>query len=112
MRFARWLAGLVFLAGLIITIFAVLSVGPQAKLMLFLLICFLLSLVRLFKGPTPADRAIATDIFGILVIGFCGILAVYTAKDWYMDIAIAWALQSFIGALALAKFIEGRNFDD
>ncbi|HTY44493.1 MAG TPA: monovalent cation/H+ antiporter complex subunit F [Patescibacteria group bacterium] len=112
MRFFRWLAGFVFLAALIIFIFAVLKVDAQAKLMLFLLICFLLSLIRVLKGPTPADRSVATDIFGILVIGFCAILAVYTNKDWYMDIAIAWGLQSFIGVLALAKFLEGRNFDD
>jgi multicomponent Na+:H+ antiporter subunit F len=112
MRFVRWLLGFIFLAGLIIIIFSYLRIEPQAKLMLYLLISFLLSLFRVLKGPTPADRAIATDIFGILVIGFCGILAVYTGRDWYMDIAIAWALQSFIGALALAKFIEGKSFDE
>jgi len=81
-------------------------------LCLYLLICFVLSLIRVLKGPTAADRSVATDIFGILVIGFCAILAVYTGKDWYMDIAIAWALQSFIGVLALAKFLEGKNFDE
>jgi multicomponent Na+:H+ antiporter subunit F len=67
---------------------------------------------RILRGPTPADRSVATDILGILVIGFCAIMAIYTAKDWYIDIAIAWALQSFIGTLALAKFLEGRHFDD
>jgi multicomponent Na+:H+ antiporter subunit F len=112
MKFLRWLLGFVFLAALIIYIFAVLKVDAQSKLMLFLLICFLLSLIRVLKGPTPADRSVATDIFGILVIGFCAILAIYTRKDWYMDIAIAWGLQSFIGVLALAKFLEGKNFDD
>jgi len=112
MKFLRWFFGFIFLSALIIFIFTYLKVGEQAKLMLFLLICFLLSLFRVLKGPTPADRSVATDIFGILVIGFCAILAVYTGKDWYMDIAIAWALQSFIGVLALAKFLEGRGFDE
>ncbi|MDD5245955.1 MAG: monovalent cation/H+ antiporter complex subunit F [Candidatus Omnitrophica bacterium] len=112
MKFLRWLAGMIFLLGLIFIIFGYLRVNLQTKLMLYLLICFMLSLVRVFRGPTPADRSVATDIFGILVIGFCAILAVYTGKDWYMDIAIAWGLQSFIGVLALAKFLEGRNFDD
>lgn len=112
MKFLRWLAGMIFILGLIFIIFGYLQVNLQTKLMLYLLICFMLSLVRVFRGPTPADRSVATDIFGILVIGFCAILAVYTGKDWYMDIAIAWGLQSFIGVLALAKFLEGRNFDD
>lgn len=112
MRFIRWFVGFALLAGLIVFIFAYLTVSAPAKLMLYLLLCFALSLVRILKGPTAADRSVATDILGILVIGFCAILAVYTGKDWYMDIAIAWALQSFIGTLALAKFLEGRNFDE
>lgn len=112
MRFIRWLSGVLFIAGAVVLIFAFLDVPFAEKLGLYLLMCFLLSLVRMFKGPTPADRAVATDIFGILVIGFCGILAVYSGKSWYIDIAIAWALQSFIGVLALAKFLEGKNFDD
>ncbi len=112
MKFLRWLFGFIFLAGLIFAIFKYIGVSFSVKLMLFLLICFLLSLVRILRGPTSADRAVATDILGILVIGFCAILAIYTNKDWYMDIAIAWALQSFIGTLALAKFLERKNFDD
>lgn len=112
MKFLRWLLGTIFLVALILFIFNFLKVSAPTKLMLYLLICFLLSLFRILKGPTAADRSVATDILGILIIGFCAILAVYTRKDWYMDIAIAWALQSFIGTLALAKFLEGRNFDE
>jgi len=29
-----------------------------------------------------------------------------------MNIALAWALLSFIGTIALAKFLEDRSFDD
>jgi multicomponent Na+:H+ antiporter subunit F len=112
MRFLRWLAGLIFLVFLIAAIFLFLNVPASARLMLFLTVCFLLALFRILRGPTAADRSVATDILGILVIGFCAILAIYTGKDWYIDIAIAWALQSFIGTLALAKFLEGKGFDE
>jgi len=112
MRFLRWLLGLLFVLVLLLVIFVVLKVTLMQKLTLYLLICFVFSLTRLLKGPTSADRSVAADVLGILVIGFCAILAVSTGKDWYIDIAIAWALQSFIGVLALAKFLEGRNFDD
>jgi multicomponent Na+:H+ antiporter subunit F len=111
-RFIRWLLGLAFFTGLILLIFTYLKVSALSKLTLYLLICFLVSLVRILKGPTAADRVVATDMFGILVIGFCGLLAFYTGRGWYMDIAIAWALQSFIGVLALAKFLEGKGFDE
>jgi multicomponent Na+:H+ antiporter subunit F len=112
MQFLRWLAGLAVFAAAVIFIFVVLKVAAMSKLMLFLLFCFLLSSWRILRGPTPADRSVATDILGILVVGFCAIMAVYTGKDWYIDIAIAWALQSFIGTLALAKFLEGKHFDE
>lgn len=112
MKFFRWLLGFIILTALIAFIFLSLNVSMCSKLILFLLICFLLSMFRILRGPTPADRSVATDILGILVIGFCAIMAIYTNKDWYIDIAIAWALQSFIGTLALAKFLEGRHFDD
>jgi multisubunit Na+/H+ antiporter MnhF subunit len=29
-----------------------------------------------------------------------------------LDVALAWALLSFIGTIALAKFLEGRQYDD
>jgi multicomponent Na+:H+ antiporter subunit F len=35
-----------------------------------------------------------------------------TRKDLYMNIAISWALLNFIGTLALAKYLEGRGFDE
>jgi len=111
-KFFSWLAGALFFTALFLGIFVFLKVSALSKLTLYLLICFLVSLVRILKGPSAADRAVATDMFGILIIGFCGLMSVYTGKDWYIDIAIAWALQSFIGVLALAKFLEGRNFDD
>ncbi len=77
-----------------------------------LLFCFLLCLIRVMIGPTSADRAVSVDTLGILIVGFCAILSIPTGRDWYLDIAIAWALQSFIGALALAKYLEGRGFDE
>ncbi len=77
-----------------------------------LMICFFMCLVRLMAGPTPADRAVSIDTLGILIVGFCAILSIPTGRDWYIDIAIAWALQSFIAALALAKYLEGRGLDE
>ncbi len=112
MKHFKWFFGSLLLVIALVVIFIYLDVNMQTRLTLYLLISFLLAMFRILKGPTPADRAVATDIVGILVIGFCGILAVHTGKTWYLDIAIAWALQSFIGILALAKFLEGRNFDD
>jgi len=42
----------------------------------------------------------------------CAILTISTGRSWYIDIGIAWALQSFISTLALSKYLEGRGFDE
>ena len=77
-----------------------------------LLICCFLCLYRIGRGPSAPDRTVSIDILGIIIVGFCAILGLETEKDFYLNIALAWALLSFIGTIALAKFLEGRNFDD
>jgi len=55
---------------------------------------------------------VANDILGIIIVGFCGIFSALSKQDLYMNIALAWALLSFIGSIALSKFLEGRTYDD
>jgi len=81
-------------------------------LFILLIVCCFLCLYRIGMGPTPPDRTVGIDILGTLVVGFCALTAIFTGKDWYMNIAISWALLSFIGTIALAKFLEGRGFDE
>lgn len=77
-----------------------------------LFLCAFLCLIRIFLGPTAPDRSVAVDILGILIVGFCSILSLVTREGFLMDIAIAWTLQSYIAVLALAKFLEGKRFDE
>ncbi|MFA4842244.1 MAG: cation:proton antiporter [Candidatus Omnitrophota bacterium] len=107
----------IILALLLITFYPIPSLlkwqsGLLARCFFILMLCFGFCLLRLMVGPTPADRAVAVDTLGILIVGFCALLSIATGRDWYIDIAIAWALQSFIGALALAKYLEGKGFDE
>ncbi len=76
-----------------------------------LVLCSALCLYRIGRGPTAPDRTVAIDILGTLVVGFCCVMALWTGLDYYMNIAIAWALISFVGTLALAKYLEGRPYD-
>jgi len=77
-----------------------------------LFLCCFLCLYRIGCGPSTPDRTVAIDILGIVIVGFCALLGMVTKKDFYLVIALAWALLSFIGTIALAKFLEGRSFDD
>jgi multicomponent Na+:H+ antiporter subunit F len=72
----------------------------------------LLCLWRVGRGPTAPDRTVAIDILGTLVVGFSSLYALLAGQDYYMNIAIAWALISFVGTIALAKYLEGKPFDE
>ena len=76
-----------------------------------LLGCFL-CLYRIAAGPTAPDRTVAIDILGTLIVGFTCIYAVIRKQEFYMNVAIAWALLSFIGTIALAKYLEGHKFHE
>ena len=118
----RWLAGAVILAGIIITIlirplpFLFYPKLPYisffARGLYIVILSCLLCLYRIWKGPTGADRIVAIDILGIMIVGLCALLTICTSRSWYIDIGIAWALQSFISTLALSKYLEGRGFDE
>jgi len=83
-----------------------------SAILMFLIFAMFLCLYRVGKGPTAPDRTVAIDILGTLVVGFCAIFSIITRKDLYMNIGLSWALLSFIGTIALAKYLEGRSFDE
>ncbi len=69
-------------------------------------------LYRIIRGPTVADRMVGIDIFGILVVGICAILAILTDRMFLIDIGIAWIILSFIGTLTLAKYLSGKKLNE
>lgn len=69
-------------------------------------------LYRIIRGPTVADRMVGIDIFGILVVGICAILAITTGRMFLLDIGIAWIILSFIGTLTLAKYLSGKKLNE
>jgi multicomponent Na+:H+ antiporter subunit F len=81
-------------------------------LMAGLVLAAFMCLYRVMVGPTPADRTVSVDILGIVMVGFCAVLTVMTGRDVFMIVGVSWSLLSFVGSLALAKYLEGRSFDD
>ena len=72
----------------------------------------LFCLFRVIRGPSIADRMVGLDIFGILVVGICAILAIQTGASFILDIGIAWIILSFIGTLTLAKYLSGKKLNE
>ena len=74
-------------------------------------LCFF-CLYRVIVGPTIPDRMVAIDIFGILVVGICVIIAIITDRMFIIDIGIAWIILSFIGTLTLAKYLSKKKLNE
>lgn len=112
MRIIRWLLGLAIIVLFLYYNLVTLEADLLIKIMNISLFCALFVLYRVVFGPTPADRIVAVDILGILIIGLLAVIGLYYDKDFFMDIALVWALLSFLASLAFAKTLEGRQLDE
>lgn len=79
---------------------------------LFFAICFLtlalLLIFRIAKGPTVADRAIASDCVDMLTDMALILFALYSHRGIFLDIALVTAVLGFIGTTFIAKYLEGK----
>ena len=70
----------------------------------------LLSLYRLLHGPTLWDRLSGLGLLGTKTIVLLLLIGRLTDReDIFVDITLSYALISFIGAIALAKYFEGKE---
>lgn len=125
-RIIRWICGFIIFVALFVSAILfdknikflfpqnwdIRLVGTLKYGIIAIFLCCLLCLYRIMMGPTAPDRAVSLDMVGTLIVGFCAIMGIVTKRGWYIDIGIIWALQSFIGSLALAKYLEGRQLDE
>lgn len=66
-----------------------------------------LSLIRLVKGPTAPDRVVAMDAVNTLVVAGMIILGIVYQQIIFIDVAIVYALLSFVGTLYIARQLGG-----
>ncbi|KYG33406.1 Na(+)/H(+) antiporter subunit F1 [Alkalihalobacillus trypoxylicola] len=67
-----------------------------------LLVCF----IRIIIGPTTSDRIVALDTFGIILIGFIGVIMIIQNTLAYTEVILVISILAFIGTVAMSKFIE------
>lgn len=72
-------------------------------LALFLLANLLVALVRVARGPTPADRLLAALLFGSTGVAILLLLAIATARPALVDVALVFALLAAISGAAFAQ---------
>jgi len=71
------------------------------------LISLVISFIRFIKGPTCADRVVALDAMTVSGISIIVFIALFAGRIIYLDVALVYALLSFLGVIAVARYLEG-----
>ncbi len=66
----------------------------------------ILAFIRLILGPTLPDRVLAFDAMAIMAVGALVLVAIATGVSLFLDVALALALITFLGTVALALSLE------
>ena len=78
--------------------YGILSV--QAVLLIF-------CLIRAGKGPRIADRLVAVNMMGTLVMVMIALLAVLKGQGYLVDICLIYAMISFLAVVVLTRIYTG-----
>jgi len=73
-----------------------------------LAVLIMITLIRLYYGPTAPDRVVALDAINTLTVAAMIVLGVAYKEIAFIDVAIVYALLSFVGTLYIAKYIGGE----
>ena len=76
----------------------------MAFVLIFLAIVF--GIIRLVIGPATVDRVVAVDLLTIIAIAVIALLAHVANRYIYLDVALVYGLLSFLGVLAVARYLE------
>ncbi len=112
MRALRWVVGLLIIGALFYYNFFLFEAPILVKLINVSLFSAVFVLFRVVRGPSAADRIVAVEILGILIIGMLALIGLHYEQGFFMDVALIWALLSFVASLAFSKTLEGRRLDD
>lgn len=67
---------------------------------------FLLALWRFFQGPSDADRVVAFDTLTVISLTGIVLIAYLEGRGIYLDVALVYALLSFLGVIVVARHLE------
>jgi multicomponent Na+:H+ antiporter subunit F len=66
-----------------------------------------LCLLRMIKGPTAPDRAVALDTAVTVTTALLVFIGFMLRRYVYLDVSLVYALLTFIGSVVIARYLEG-----
>ena len=71
-----------------------------------ILASMVLAFIRFIAGPDYMNRVVAFDALTITSLSVIVMLAFLLKRSAYLDVALVYGLLSFLGVVAVARFIE------
>lgn len=81
--------------------------GLYVFTLIFLAIMLVLCLIRSIKGPKIADRIVAVNMMGTMVMVIIVVLSLLLKESYLVDICIIYAMISFLSVVVLTKVYMG-----
>ena len=75
--------------------------------LVFLAIMLVLCLIRSIRGPKIADRIMAVNMMGTMVMVIIVVLSLLLKEGYLVDICIIYAMISFLSVVVLTKVYMG-----
>lgn len=73
------------------------------------LAAMVLLLGRALVGPSLHDRVIAINSFGTMAVLLIALHGFFAGRPDFLDVALTYALVSFVGTLAVLKFVSWHD---
>lgn len=65
-----------------------------------------IALLRMIKGPTAADRAVALDMVGVNLISIIAVVSIVLKTKAFLEAILILGILAFISTIAVARYIE------
>ena len=75
--------------------------------LIILAVMLMLCLLRAVLGPRVADRIVAVNMMGTMVMVMIAILAVKMEEGYLVDICLIYAMVSFLAVIVITKVYMG-----
>ena len=66
-------------------------------------------LIRSILGPRFTDRVVAVNVLNTMVVAVISILSVWLGEDYLVDVALVYALLSFLTVVVLSRLVLSRR---
>lgn len=75
---------------------------------IFFAVLAVMSLYRVARGPSAADRQVAVDSADVLITCALVLFSIYSGRGIYLDIAVISAMLGVIDTMLVGRYLERR----